>query len=76
MKHLRINDPSIAEDGYQDQLSILNRKPYPSLEGLRNAQRLMAQQNPKIAALSVEQLIDSRFVRRLDESGFIDGLWR
>ena len=75
MKHLRINDPNIAEDGYQDQLSILNRKPYPSLHGLLNAQRLMAQQNPKIAALSVEQLIDTRFVRKLDESGFIDGLY-
>jgi hypothetical protein len=52
----------------------LNRKPYPSLEGLRNAQRLMAMQNPKIATLKIEELIDSRFVRKLDETGFIDRL--
>jgi NitT/TauT family transport system substrate-binding protein len=75
MKHLRINDPNVAEDGYQDQLLTLNRKPYPSLEGLRNAQRLMAQQNSKIAALKVDDLVDARFVRRLDESGFIDRLY-
>ena len=75
MKHLRVTDPAGAEDGYQDHLSTLNRKPYPSLEGLRSAQRLMAQQNPKIAALKVEDLVDARFVRKLDESGFIDRLY-
>src|SRR6266705_1186770 len=67
MKHLRINDPNVAEDGYHDQLLTLNRKPYPSLEGLLSAQRLMAQQNSKIAALKVDDLVDARFVRRLDE---------
>ena len=75
MKHLRISDPNLAEDGYQDHLLTLNRKPYPSLDGLRSAQRLMAQQNPKIAALKVEDLIDARFVRKLDDSGFIDRLY-
>jgi NitT/TauT family transport system substrate-binding protein len=75
MKHLRIADPSVAESGYQDHLLTLNRKPYPSLDGLRNAQRLMSQQNPKVAALKVEDLIDARYVRKLDESGFIDALY-
>ena len=75
MKHLRLNDAQAAEEGYQDQLLTLNRKPYPSLEGLRSAQRLMAQQNSKIAALKVDDLVDARFVRRLDESGFIDRLY-
>ena len=75
MKHLRISNANAAESGYRDHLLTLNRKPYPSLDGLRNAQRLMAQQNPKIAALKVEHLVDNRFVRSLDESGFIDRLY-
>lgn len=75
MKHLRINDSAAAEEGYRDHLLTLNRKPYPSLDGRRNAQRLMAQQNPKIAALKVEDLVDSRFVRKLDESGSIVRLY-
>ena len=75
MKHLRVTDSVVAEDGYQDHLSTLNRKPYPSLDGLRSAQRLMAQQNPKIATLKVEDLVDARFVRKLDDSGFIDRLY-
>jgi len=31
-------------------------------------------QNPKIAGLNVEQVVDARFVRKLDERGFIDRL--
>jgi NitT/TauT family transport system substrate-binding protein len=75
MKHLRINDSSVAENGYQEHLLTLNRKPYPSLDGLRNAHRLMAQQNPKVAALNVERLVEPRFIRKLDDSGFIDRLY-
>jgi ABC-type nitrate/sulfonate/bicarbonate transport system substrate-binding protein len=56
MKNLRMTDAVAAENGYQDQLFTLNRKPYPSLDGLRNAQRLMAMQNPKIAALKIEKI--------------------
>lgn len=76
MKHLRISDPAVAEEGYQDHLASLNRKPYPSIEGLRNVQRLMALQNPKVANLKAEDLLEDRFLRKLDESGFIDRLYR
>src|SRR5207237_10859083 len=72
MKTRRMNDPQAAEEGYPDLLGTLNRKPYPSIDGLRNAQRLMVVQNPKVANVKVEDLVDSRFIRKLDESGFID----
>lgn len=75
MKNMRISDATAVEDGYQDQLLTLNRKPYPTVEGLRNAQRLMALNNPKIASVKVEDIVDARFVRKLDESGFIDRLY-
>lgn len=75
MKHLRIGDPAVAEEGYREHLANLNRKPYPSLKGLRNVQRLMALHNPKVASLKVEDLVDDRFIRKLDESGFIDRLY-
>ena len=75
MKNLRLREPALAEEGYQDQMLLLIRKPYPSLEGLRTAQRLMGMQNTKIVALKIEDLVDPRFVQRLDKSGFIDRLY-
>jgi NitT/TauT family transport system substrate-binding protein len=72
MRRLQISDPKIAEEGYQDLLTSIERKPFPSLEGLRNIRRLMATQNPKAANVKVEELIDNRLIRKLDENGYIE----
>ncbi len=64
-----------AEEGYKDMLLGLERRPFPSVDGLKNIQRLMKVRNPRIAGLRVEELIDDRFIRKLDESGFIDRLY-
>jgi len=72
MRRFQINDPAVAEEGYQDYLSSVERRPIPLLEGMRNIRRLMATLNPKIASVKVEDLIDSRMIRKLEENGFID----
>jgi ABC-type nitrate/sulfonate/bicarbonate transport system substrate-binding protein len=74
MKRLRVSDRGPAEEGYQDLVKNMSLKPYPSIDGLRNIQRLTKLQNPKIADVKIEDLVDSRFVRKLDESGFLDRL--
>jgi len=71
MKRLKV-DAASAEEGYQDLLRGVDRKPFPSLEGMRNVQRLMKIRTPKIAEVKLEEVIDSRIMRKLDESGFID----
>jgi ABC-type nitrate/sulfonate/bicarbonate transport system substrate-binding protein len=74
MKRLKLNDPTAAEEGYLDVINGIERKPLPTLEGLTNIQRLMKLRNPSIEKLKMEDLVDDRILRRLDESGFIDGL--
>ena len=73
-KRLRLT-PQEAEEGYKDMLLGLERKPFPSVDGLKNIQRLMKSRNPKMADLKVEGLIDASFMHKLDESGFIDKLY-
>jgi ABC-type nitrate/sulfonate/bicarbonate transport system substrate-binding protein len=73
-KRLRLTAQE-AEEGYKDMLVGLERKPFPSAEGLKNIQRLMKSRNPKMAELKVEGLIDASFMHKLDESGFIDRLY-
>jgi hypothetical protein len=74
MKHLRITDQAAAEESYQELL-LFNRKPYPSVKGMRDVQRLLALQNPKVGSVKIEEIVESRFVRKLDDSGFIDRLY-
>lgn len=71
MKYLR-TDAAGAEDGYIDLQRGVDRKPIPSAEGLRNVQRLLKLRNPKVGDLKIEDVIDGRIARRLDESGFIE----
>ena len=72
MTRFHISDSTVAEEGYQDLLVSVERKPFPSLDAMRNIRRLMAAQNPKAANVKVEELIDARLIRKLDESGYID----
>jgi ABC-type nitrate/sulfonate/bicarbonate transport system substrate-binding protein len=64
-----------AEEAYLEALETLDRKPYPSLDGLSNIRRMLARANPKAAAIRLEDAADTRALRRLDESGFIDALY-
>ena len=72
---MKIADPTVLEEGYHDILVGFERKPYPSVEGLRNIQRMMGGLNPKVTRVKAEGIIESRFVRKLDESGYIDSLF-
>jgi ABC-type nitrate/sulfonate/bicarbonate transport system substrate-binding protein len=72
-RHLKVGERE-AEEGYKDMAIGLERKPLPSLDGLRNAQRLMKLRNPKLETVKVEELVDDRILRRLDDSGFFDRL--
>src|SRR5215475_3596481 len=64
-----------AEEAYRTALETLERKPYTSPEGLQNLRRMLARSNPKVATIQVEDVIDTRILRKLDESGFIDALY-
>lgn len=72
VKKMRLKETVTAEEGYQETVRTLARKPYPALQGMRNVQRLLKTQNPRIGDVNIEDLLDSRFIRKLDESGFIE----
>lgn len=74
-KRLRITTNE-AQEGYKDMLLGLDSRAFPSVDGLKNIQRLMKSRNPRMAELKVEDLIDESFMRKLEASGFMDGLYR
>jgi len=74
-RHMKLNDAVLLQDGYQDLLVGLERKPYAAADGLRNIQRIMSTINANASRAKVEEIIDNRIVRKLDASGFINGLY-
>lgn len=73
---LGVTDPSVLEEGYQEILTGLDRKPYPSLEGMKNIQRLAKQREPRLANIHVENIVDNSLMEKLGSSGFIDQAYR
>jgi len=71
MRRLRV-DAVAAEEGYADMLRGVDRKPFASLEGMRNLQRLLKPRNPKIGDVKVEDVVDNRIMRKLEETGFLE----
>jgi ABC-type nitrate/sulfonate/bicarbonate transport system substrate-binding protein len=75
MKKLRIKDRLTAEESYHDTVRNLARKPDPAIEGMRNIQRLLKSHNPRTREVNVDDLVDNRYIRKLDESGFFQRIY-
>jgi ABC-type nitrate/sulfonate/bicarbonate transport system substrate-binding protein len=69
-KNLRLPNADAAEDFYLEAQEELDRKPYPTLEGTRTVIKFVAEQNPKVAAVKAEDIIDLSWLKRLDDEGF------
>jgi len=69
MKRLRLQSMEQAIEGYEILPHIYERKIYPRVDGVRNVIRLLGQTNEKIRKLKAEDLVDDRFVKKLEKEG-------
>jgi ABC-type nitrate/sulfonate/bicarbonate transport system substrate-binding protein len=69
MKGLRLKNVEQAVEGYDTLANIYERKIYPRADGVRNVIRLLGLTNEKIRKLKAEELVDDRFVRKLEKEG-------
>ncbi|HEV8640541.1 MAG TPA: ABC transporter substrate-binding protein [Methylomirabilota bacterium] len=75
-KYFRSGERDELEAAYNEYaLKIIQRKPYPTLKGLQFVMDELAPKNPKIGSAKPEQFVELRFLKELDESGFIDRLY-
>ena len=56
--------------------NMLSKKQYPSLEGLKFILAPLAEKNPKARAANPEDFVDLSFIKELDQSGYIDNLYK
>lgn len=75
-KNLRLPNVDAAEDFYAEALEELDRKPYPTVEGTRTVIKYVAEQNPKVAAVKAERIVDASWLKRLDDEGFFDKVYK
>lgn len=73
-----IKDREILEVTYDRAVAdhIMPRKQYPTLAGIKMILDSLAVKDPRAAKAKAEDFVDLRFIKELDESGFIDHLYR
>jgi NitT/TauT family transport system substrate-binding protein len=77
-KYVGLQDKEILERVYDDVSSDdkLPPKQYPTLEGIKNILEPLAQTDAKAKAAKPEDFVDMSFIRELDQSGYIDSLYK
>jgi len=68
-KGLHLPKVEQAVEGYESLPLLYSRRIYPTVEGVRNVIRLLGTTNEKIRRLKAEELVDDRFVRKLEKEG-------
>src|SRR5207253_1789938 len=78
VKYLGPQDKEVLEKRYDYARADerLPPKQYPTLEGIKNILESLAEMDPKAKAAKPEDFVDMRFIKELDESGFVDELYR
>jgi NitT/TauT family transport system substrate-binding protein len=56
--------------------ALFPKKQYPTLEGLKFVLDDIAERDPRAKTAKPEQFVDMSFIKELDQSGFIDGLYK
>jgi NitT/TauT family transport system substrate-binding protein len=73
---LKLQSEKEVETLYDEWAQSLERKPYPALPAISNVFQLALRRNPEISEYNPLGLWDTHFVRKLDDSGYIDRLYQ
>jgi hypothetical protein len=69
VKGLRLAKVEQVVEGYESLPLLYERRIYPRVDGVRNVIRLLGATNEKIRRLKAEDLVDDRFVKKLEKEG-------
>jgi len=68
-KGLRLAKVEQAVEGYESLPRLYEKRIFPRVDGIRNVIRLLGATNEKIHKLKAEDLVDDRFVKKLEKEG-------
>ena len=76
-KYMRTDDMDSVSATYDYFANkIVPKKPYPSIKGVKALLDLAAKDRPEAAKVAPERIVNISLLKELDESGFIDRLYR
>lgn len=75
-KLMKTDDAEALEEAYDAYaIKFMARVPYPTLKGVEAILEDLAKTNPKARGADPKRFVDSRFLKELEESGFVGKLY-
>jgi hypothetical protein len=62
-------------EGYDYFNNQLQAVPYPSLEAMQAVVAQLAETNPKARGIGAKSYVNARYLRRLEDEGFVKSIW-
>ena len=76
-RYLQVTDREALEETYREiAIKTLPEKPYATMPGIQVILDELAQRNPKAKSARPEDFVDMSFVKKLDDEGFFDRLYK
>jgi len=75
-KYLRGASDEVMEESYQSTVGEMEQVPLPSLPVIRSGLDILSLEYPQAKQTDANLIIDSSLVRRIEQSGFIDALYK
>ncbi len=76
-KYIKSDDPDALQEAYESiGLTLIPEKPYPTMKGIQIILRELGAKDPAARAARPERFVDNSIVKELDNSGFIDRLYK
>ncbi len=74
-KYTRTEDPELLDESIAYYRTIVQRRPYPTLDGLQTILDDLAENDPRARSIQPRQLVNTRFLDELEAEGFFKQLW-
>ncbi len=75
-RHTGMENREVLKETYSLYQTVFQPAPYVTLKGVQNIIDDLAEKEPEAASISAQSLIENRFIKELDESGYIRSLYR
>jgi ABC-type nitrate/sulfonate/bicarbonate transport system substrate-binding protein len=74
--NMKVDDQEVLDYTWNSVKDKLEKVPLPTAEGVQALIKLSALEDPTLADLPAESVVDPSFVNKLQTSGFIDNLYK
>ena len=72
----RLGDAGLIDETYRHYQDIIPRVPYPDVKGIQNVLNEIARKDPKVKSFKPEMFADTRPLKELEATGFVQNLYR